>query len=925
MYRRHLFAAIFLLSAVGAAGRVISYAPYTSSIATPAFQSRLNRHFALMEVASVSFGLYPSGANPAGAQLVVYDSAGVEEPRVVFPTDSSNVTINVAATREDESGLTLLVQSDFDGGMNPARKPSWFLSLDGGTTWKKSALPDDGWASTSSTSYSNGADFGGPFVRSAGAGARAATHDTPFIVSALHGVYSVARDGSAKHLLNAANVLLIGDDATHDHFLVGYKSNVLSELDLAGNVSDLGPASDPASDPPRSGWIAGDGSAYAESGYSSSDQWLRRYANGVATTIVPKSDTGLRSFVAVPTADYNGVWLAEGMTGNPTRLELYTPQNGIVTQWSDISGPAIEALLPGASGKTVLVQVHRVRATTSFLDPALAVWHLGDPAPARYDELYLDEQPTKGFVHVDPDAIENGTPFVFDSGTISLGCPICSPPPPIVAPPVAGGSDVIQEWGVVHASLAQKLVLPGISHTPGAFGSSWLSDVTFYNPLDVAQHVSVLYTPTGSGVQTTSLNQRDVTLAPHEIRLVPDALASLFGIESGGGAFVITPDPGGAINVTSRTYTQAAQGTYGFGMNGIDVYSAVGPRFGLTFSGAFFGANTRTNLTLTDVSGRGASASLQAASSNGFVTSTPMDSAVAPAGGQQQVNGIAPRVGMQPTDVGGLVVQPLTGELIASVFAIDNRTNDPTYFPPDIPSSVVRIIPAIGHIDGANNSKFRSDLFLINNTPSPATVYLQISPWDGSPGTSLSLTLLPNEARQIRDVLMTAFGRSGIARLNYHSAGFSGDSANVHVTSRTYTLNDDGGTYGALMPPLNSFQSAAAGDTLEILGTSTDSSVRTNVGLVDLSGGGVNQGQPRHATVAFYDKTGAKVDELTVAIPTSAGMQLNDVFRARNIDSSVGPVLIRVTSVDGLIGAYASMVDNGTNDSTYLPANLAAK
>ena len=921
MYRRPLLAAILLLSAVGATGRVISYAPYTSDIAIPAFQSRLNRHFALVETASVNYGYVPN-ASVQGAHLVIYDSAGMEEPRVVFPTnDSTTVTIYVAAALEDESSLALLVQSDFDGGMNPARKPSWFLSLDGGTTWKKTALPDDGWAATTSTSTNADADIGGPFIRAAGTGARSATHDTPFIISGLHGIYSVARDGSAKHLLEASNVLIIGDNATHDHFLVVYKNSILSELDLDGNVSDLGPDSDVT----RNGWIAGDGSAYAENGYSTYDHWLRRYADGIATTIVPPSDTGLRTFVAVPAADYNSVWMAEGMTGNSTQLDLYTPQTGIVPQWSDISGPAVEALLPGASGKTIVIQVHRVRTTTTFLDPALAVWHVGDPAPARYDELYLDEQNTAGFVHVDPDAIENGTPFVFDSGATSLGCPICSPPPPVVAPPVAGGSDVIQEWGVVHASLAQKLVLPGISHTQGAFGSSWLSDVTFYNPLDTAQHVSVVYTPTGSGLQTTGLNQRDLTLAPHEIRLVPDALSALFGIESGGGAFLITPDLGGAINVTSRTYTQAAQGTYGFGMNGIDVYAAVGARFGLTFSGAFFGANTRTNITVTDVSGRGATASLQAASSNGFVTSQPIDSATAPAGGQQQVNGIASRVGMQPTDTGGLVVQPLSGELIASVFAIDNRTNDPTYFPPDIPSTVARVIPALGHVDGANNSKFRSDLYLINPDSSPASVTLQINPWDGSPLALLTLTLLPNEARQIRDVLMTAFSRTGIARLSYQSAGFQGTAANVHVTSRTYTLNDDGGTYGALMPPLNSFQSAPAGDTLEILGASTDSSVRTNVGLVDLASGDFNQGAPPQATIAVYDKTGAKIDELTVAIPSAAGTQLNDLFRARNIASSFGPVLIRVTSVNGLIGAYASVVDNGTNDSTYLPANLAAK
>jgi hypothetical protein len=572
----------------------------------------------------------------------------------------------------------------------------------------------------------------------------------------------------------------------------------------------------------------------------------------------------------------------------------------------------------------VLIQVHRVRITSSFLDPALALWHTGDAAPARYDELYLNEQSTKGFVHVDPEAIENGTPFVFDSGMAFFGCPICSPPVPgLAAPPVSGGSDVVQEWGVVRASLAQRLVLPGIARTQGAFGSYWLSDVTFYNPLDTPQHVTVQFVPTGNPVQIASVNERSITLASHEIRLVPDALQSLFGIESGGGAFFITPDPGGAINVTSRSYSQASGGTYGFGMNGLDVYSAVGPRFGLTFSGAFFGAGTRTNLILTDVSGRGASVSLQAAGSNGLVTANPSDSEFAPASGQQQVNGIAPRVGLQAADAAGLLVHPLTGELIASVIAIDNRTNDPTYFPPDIPSTVARTIPAIGHVDGANNAKFRSDLYLINPVGDAVMVVLQMTPWDGTTAKTLTLTLLPHEARVIRDVLMAAFGRTGIARLRYQSETFAGNTANVHVTSRTYTLNDDGGTYGCLMPPLNSFQSAAAGDTLEILGSTTDSSVRTNIGLVDLSANGSSQ--QLHATLTIIDKSGTKLDELTVQLPSASGMQLNDIFRARGIAPSAGPVLIRVTSVDGLIGAYASVVDNGTNDSTYLPANLAAK
>ena len=60
------------------------------------------------------------------------------------------------------------------------------------------------------------------------------------------------------------------------------------------------------------------------------------------------------------------------------------------------------------------------------------------------------------------------------------------------------------------------------------------------------------------------------------------------------------------------------------------------------------------------------------------------------------------------------------------------------------------------------------------------------------------------EARVIRDVLATAFGKSGIARLRLTSQSF--DNSGIRVTSRTYSGDSHGGTYGFLMPPLNNFQ-----------------------------------------------------------------------------------------------------------------------
>ena len=275
-----------------------------------------------------------------------------------------------------------------------------------------------------------------------------------------------------------------------------------------------------------------------------------------------------------------------------------------------------------------------------------------------------------------------------------------------------------------------------------------------------------------------------------------------------------------------------------------------------------------------------------------------------------------------PYETGALRVTPKRGNAVIAVFAIDNLTNDSTYFPPDVPSSfVARMIPAIGPLDGANGSRFRSDLYLFNPSAQPRGVTLEAKAWDTPEQPAfLSLTLLPNEARVIRDVLSTAFGKTGIARLRFTSQ--SPGNSGVRVTSRTYSIADNGGTYGFLMPPLNNFQIAGSGDTLEILGAFADPGYRTNIGLVEITAWATHQNAT--ARVEIFDSASRTIDSFTVNVPIAGGTQLNDIFRARGLTVS-GPVLIRITPANGTIGAYATTTDNITNDSSYLAANLAAK
>jgi len=880
--------------------RVLSYAPYSNEPSRVGVHERTTRHFVTIEGRS---GYYFS-AN----QVVLYDSSGIEEPRVVYPPSGATSIHQVALFETKSPGarpLLLVVEG-----------PKTMFSADGGTTWTWVSPLINDW-----TTSSNDVDFGGPFVQGLGNQILPGTDAWPFIVAYSTGIRAISATGEAKLLFPAGS--LVGRNATGDQFLI-HSQGQIRTLDLNGN-STLLFGSDPNAT--YMGWITPDGSAYIQT-LRFDGRFLFFHRNGVTQSIlgpydyapppigapIPSVDT--MRFFAIPTADFNGAWMIQRQSGRPTTLHRHTPSRGLETMWSDVSGPEVEALIAGASGETLLVQVHRRRDDLTpdrlFIDPALAVWRVGQPAPALYDELYLRENWNKGFVHIDVDRVAAGEPFVFSSGVFE------DPGRIIISPSPGGGGDVIQEWGVVRASFRQRLALPGVARLHGAFDSYWLTDVTIYNPSSASQNVDVQFVGLGETVQALAGRRTTLSLAPGEIRVVPDALKALFAIEDGGGALYF--DPQSSINVTSRTYSRTpAGGTYGFGMQAIDFFNAAGPRFPMTFAGAFPGESFRTNLLLTDTSGRGTSAEVNASGVTGRMGAVGVEVS-APSGGIAQYNGLRGPLGLLARDDGGLLVKPTRGTVIPTLVAIDNRTNDPTYFPPDLPSFEARTIPVLGHIDGANGSRFRSDLYLLNPTSEPRTVTLEAKQWDSPFRKIVEFTMLPNEARIVPDALPTLFGMTGLARLRYQSQQ---GSEGVRVTSRTYTVEASGATYGCLIPPLNNFQRAVPGDTLEILGVNGGGNFRANLGLVELSPTGTAGTVTVRITI--LDGLSKPLDSFTVSLPSTHGMQINDIFGSRGLTPPpAGMILVQVVN-GGVIGAYATLTDNVTNDSTYLATQLGAQ
>jgi hypothetical protein len=962
-------ALLALLLALPAAARVVSYAPVTDRVATPVQQLRTSPDFVLIEAKEGGYA-GPAGGPVADAlpwygwltgRLVIHDATGAREARVVLPTGGPEAVFYVAAARPGADGaLRILAVTNADPtGILPRETLRLLFTSDGGSTWEELAIPAGltaavpfNWGSAWS-----GTDLGGPVTRGRDPVLRLGSDASPFFLL----LSSPARDGSGALVAVddngtvrvVAEVSRWEDDGSGGARLAGTSrdggavlvagrvqppgmagpakpAQALYRVRATGGVEkllDLGPSL-----PAMEGWITSGGATYIEiAGWVGSPvpapfrstRALYVVDGGKASEVAASSASTndwtvhLTSLFAIPTSDGDGAWILRRGPGKPTVLYRHTPAGGLVEKWSDPTAPEVEALHAGASGKRLLVQVHRPRPQMDqrlFKDPALAVWEDGQAAPRAWDELFLNEQVSKGFVYLDVDRASE-VPFVFDSGTAWGACALCGGPSGDAG---AGGSDVVQEWGVVKGSLRQRLAIPAVARAAGAGGAFWKSDLLLRNPGVDPLRVDLRFVPGGDG----TAREAAVTLAPEEIRVVPDVLSGLFGVVEGSGALFLSPEGTRTVSATSRTYTASASGAFGMSLGAVDLFASSSARFPLSFAGALPGAGYRTNVAGIDVAGRGAEVSLRAAAESGWAGRPDVTFQAAP-GGTTQVNGLASLLGVEPWRAGALEYAPKRGEVVPFVASIDETTNDPTSWRPDLPASVARAIPALVHADGKNGARFRSDLFLYNDTDDPTSVTLAAKPWDSPANeTIVTLTLLPREGKVVRDALAAVFRQEGVARLRFVSNGWV-PGTGVRVTSRAYTVRPDGGTYGVPLPPLNSFQMAGAGESIELFGALGGPGFRTNLALVEMTP--FADGRTVRARVEVIGDGGATLDAFDVNVPVAGGIQVNDLFRARGLGDGPPAALLRISPAGGLVGAYATTIDQGTNDAILVSAALAAR
>ena len=432
-----------------------------------------------------------------------------------------------------------------------------------------------------------------------------------------------------------------------------------------------------------------------------------------------------------------------------------------------------------------------------------------------------------------------------------------------------------------------RSLVSAVAQQGGIGGTQWRTELSLFNAGSQGANVTALFIPAAGGTMVT----RALFLAPRQSVVYANTLVDLFGIPNGAGALAIEATSAGAnadLRVTSRTFTSGDAGTYGQSVPDVrseDLETT------LYLTGMQSNAAFRTNVGLVNRGGADAAATLTLYDNDGNTLSTANVTIPANNFQQSSLQSFFPEVNGRSFDALSMrVTTPAQDVVTAFASVIDNVSQDPVYIqakPGRGGSSLT--LPAVGRANGANGTFWRSDVTFFNPSTTRFTLSIRYA------NTTKTLSLGGHSTFLLADVLTQMGYSSGTGPL---TISWSGPTAPV-VTSRTYTTDGHGGTYGQSIDPIEELHSEVF-----VPGLRVDGSYRSNIGIFN---------------------GGSDAEEVTIALLSPAGYELSSskvVLQPGELVQqgmpSVGSFTLSVRGDTGAkIFAYGSMIDNASGDPVF--------
>jgi len=243
------------------------------------------------------------------------------------------------------------------------------------------------------------------------------------------------------------------------------------------------------------------------------------------------------------------------------------------------------------------------------------------------------------------------------------------------------GDPVFITPGAGTASAGQSLYIPGSAHVNGTGGTQWRTDLEIHNPgnTTATYRIELLKRDRAN----TSPEARTYNLsAGHSVRYT-DALGALFWF-TGAGALRITPSSG-TVMVTSRTYNQTSEGTYGQFIAAVPANRAIAQGDSVPLVQLADSASTssgyRTNIGFVNTTNK--TISVKADLYNGSGSKLGTKAITLGAYEYKQIDKIFRSVTSSTLDNCYAVLSTTTsgGSFLAYASVVDNRSGDPVYVP----------------------------------------------------------------------------------------------------------------------------------------------------------------------------------------------------------------------------------------------------
>jgi len=516
-------------------------------------------------------------------------------------------------------------------------------------------------------------------------------------------------------------------------------------------------------------------------------------------------------------------------------------------------------------------------------------------------------------------AVTHGTTTAVVPFSLGLVTPV-SPTPRDTAPP------------------AGTLLIPAIAHADG-IGTRFQSDIRIANAASEAITYDISFTPSASNGTSTG-KKTTMTIGSNETKGLDDVVKIWFGAgvagEAGLGTLEIRPlklASGGIPNplstfASSRTYAIGGSGTLGQFIPALPLSGFIGDfakdsLARISLQQVAHNDRYRTNFGIAEGSGAPANVLVKLLdANNNLLQSVPMSLT---AYEHQQLRfdsvfGSGVTIGDGRIEV---EVTSSTGKVTAYASVLDNNTADPLLvFPVQAAklSAARYVVPGVAELNTGSN--FHTDMRVYNPGTTPISLTLSYKPQRGDATaipSAVTRTVNAGQVLAIDNVLPTLWNLNASGGAVTVTAP---NAAPLVVTARTYSREADGGTYGQFIPAVTSTDAVGLGErALEVLQLEDSgnraqlSGFRSNLGLVEVTGN-------RAVVELTLRPPDSKLTAVAhVELEPGEFVQLPQVFRWAGFgDVYNGRVSVRVVEGLGRVAGYGSVVDNRTEDPTYVPS-----